>query len=505
MKNRMSTVCYLAITLLGALALPVRLAAQDPPAADGYRHHLRYRFVDLGTFGGHHSEVDGGSVVINRRGTVVGGAETADACPHFPQNPISPGFKWENGVMTELPRLPGGCSGFPIAINEHGLIVGVADNGLIDPFTGAPEIHAVVWQDERIIDLGTFGGPNSLAGAVNERGQVTGVAQTAASDPFHFGDIIGLPNSTQWRGFLWQDGVMHDLGTLGGPDAAVSGFLALNDRSQILGISLTNDIVNPVTGFPTLDSFLWSRGQKLDLGTLGGTFTNGLTINNAGQIVGSSNLPGDTISHPFVWNRGLLTDLGTLGGDNGSALWNNDAGDVVGTADVTGNQIHHGFLWKHGIMEDLGTFGDDPCSNAVIINASAQVIGTSTDCHGVRLHIFLSENGGPMIDLNAFVPTDSGVRIEDPRFINAGGLIAAQGILQNGDEHAVVLIPCGGDTDPGCREASQDVRIVAKPRVPAHVAASANQPKSTPMEMVLNHRLGWSHPLHITNFTAPSQ
>jgi probable HAF family extracellular repeat protein len=199
-----------AITLLGALALPVQLAAQNPAVADGPNHHLRYRFIDLGTFGGHHSEVDGGSVVINSHGTVVGGADAADPCPYFPSAPISPAFKWENGVMTELPRLPGGCGAFPVAINDHGVIVGVADNGIIDPFTGAPEIHAVVWQDGRILDLGTFGGPNSLAAGVNGRGQVTGIAQNAVSDPFNFGDIIGLPNSTQWRGFLWQDGVMQD-------------------------------------------------------------------------------------------------------------------------------------------------------------------------------------------------------------------------------------------------------------------------------------------------------
>lgn len=481
-------------TLFAVLAIPVHLIAQDQTAAEGHtHHHPRYRFIDLGTFGGHHSEVDGGSVVINSRGTVVGGADTADACPYFPQNPISPGFKWENGVVTELPRLPGGCSGFPIAINDHGLIVGVADNGVLDPFTEAPEIHAVVWQDGRIIDLGTFGGPNSLAGAVNERGQVTGVAQNAVSDPFNFGNIISLPNSTEWRGFLWQDGVMHDLGTLGGPDAAVSGFLALNERGQVLGISFTNDIVNPVTGFPTLDSFLWTRGEKLDLGTLGGTFTNGLTINNGGQIVGSSNLPGDTISHPFVWDRGVLTDLGTLGGDNGSALWNNDAGDVIGTADVIGHEIHHGFLWKHGIMHDLGTFGNDPCSNANIVNANGQVIGTSTDCHGTRLHIFVSDNGGPMIDLNAFVPPGSGVRIEDPRFINASGIIAGQAVFPNGDEHAVVFIPCGNDSDPGCRAASQDAKAVTSAHVP--------RPDSTRRGMFLNYRR--AHDAHMTDFGVP--
>jgi probable HAF family extracellular repeat protein len=170
-----------------------------------------------------------------------------------------------------------------------------------------------------------------------------------------------------------------------------------------------------------------------------------------------------------------LTDLGTFGGDNGGALWNNDAGDVVGRADVTGDQIHHGFLWKHGVMQDLGTFGNDPCSNANIVNASGQVIGTSTDCHGTRLHIFVSDNGGPMIDLNAFVPPDSGERIDDPRFINASGIIAGQAILPNGDEHAVVFVPCGNDSDSDCREASGNSNaVMSRPAPNKSSAVSAH-------------------------------
>src|SRR5213592_1752613 len=104
------------------LALPVPLAAQ----------HTRYKLIDIGTFGGPTSQTNGESVVITNEGTVVGGADTSTPCPYF-SGLISPAFKWQNGVMTELALLPGGCFSFADATNSHGLIVGLADNGLIDP------------------------------------------------------------------------------------------------------------------------------------------------------------------------------------------------------------------------------------------------------------------------------------------------------------------------------------------------------------------------------------
>ena len=434
---------WFAITsLVAALALPIQLSAQ----------HTRYKVVDIGTAGGPNS-LSGAEGIqsLDSKGGVSICSETAVPNPNFPNSspllsPLSPDpsvvhtSQWQKGRLADLGALPRVNSSCPDWTSGNGLIVGPSENGSIDPLTGWPAIEAVLWRDGQMINLGTLGGNESFPISVNNRGQVAGAASNAIPDPLAL-DFFPL-SGTQTRPFLWQNGVMQDLGTLGGPD----GFaIIVNNRGQVLGLSLTSP------DSLAQDGFLWENGIMQDIpDALGGTDVNPFYLNNQGQAVGNATLPGDQTHHPFLWQAGVFTDLGTLGGDNGDAVWVNEVGEVVGTADLPGSQTHDAFLWKDGVITDLGNFGLS--SVGFNINSKGQIVGHSRLSDGTP-HAYLWEKGGPMVDLNTLIPP-SDLLLIDAFDINDRGEIAGEALLPNGDIHGVLLLPCG-KREAGCDPAAQ--------------------------------------------------
>src|SRR5262249_6231423 len=148
------------------------------------------------------------------------------------------------------------------AINDQGDIVGLAS------ISQDTEIHAFLSKlGSPLYDLGTLGGPASHAIDVNELVHVCGWSMLQVDRPAS-------------RAFLWEDGIMKSLGTLGGVYSAAFG---LNDRDQVVGATTRADEVQV--------AFLWSNDYMVELDTLlpagtGWQLTSANDIDANGDIVG---------------------------------------------------------------------------------------------------------------------------------------------------------------------------------------------------------------------------
>lgn len=158
--------------------------------------------------------------------------------------------------------LPGGAGG-PI-MNNSGLAVGYSSA------TGQAT-HAVIYNRDGMLDLGTLGGQNSYAFSINASGQVVGQSET---------------DSNQTHAFLYSNGAMSDLGTLGGDFSAAWG---INDAGDVAGASSLGG------GFS--HAFLYQNGQMLDLNDMiaadsGWVLEMSSGFDASGHIVGYGNFNG---------------------------------------------------------------------------------------------------------------------------------------------------------------------------------------------------------------------
>jgi len=182
------------------------------------------------------------------------------------------------------------------------------------------------------------------------------------------------------RRALFYDGTrIMDLGTLGG---SIAGAGDVNNAGQVVGSS---SLPGDAPGIPTVEpfshAFLWSRSTgMIDLGTLGGTRSGAGSINERGQVAGNS-LPSNGGTHAFRWSPAFgLEDIGLFPGASPSSF--TFATDISDSGLVTGYGLiadgaQRGFVWtrKTGLIV-LGTFGG-LFSSAGVVNARDQVVGSA--------------------------------------------------------------------------------------------------------------------------------
>ncbi len=359
--------------------------------------------------------------------------------------------------ITQLGSL-GGTTSAGSGINNRGWITGFS-NLEEDQTT-----HATLWRHGATIDLGTLGGPDTNSAVLwpvkSENGMIVGVAETDQIDPLGeaWSCSFFFPSATGHTclGFVWQDGEMSPLPTLGGNNGFATG---VNNRGQVVGWA-ENAVHDPTCNAPQVLQFravLWDtrRDRVQELPPLpGDTVSAATAINDRGQVVGISGICDNAVgrfsaAHAVLWEDGVVTDPGDLGGET----WNtpmaiNQQGEVVGFANLPGGDPGafnaHAFLWTEADgMQDLGTLlPDDAFSQALGINGRGQVVGLS--CGGSGCRAFLWEND-VMTDLNTLVPGYGG-HLVFANDINARGSITGQTIdPETGDAVAFLATRLGGN------------------------------------------------------------
>lgn len=357
MKSR-DLICVMAVVLSTTVLLAVRLCAQDQQGSGP----ASYRVINLGNpLGGTTSAGN----AIDDLGWSMGVAnQPGDTTQHAEL--------WLPGLHLDLGTLGGPNSAviFP-SHSDTGQIVGISETADMDPLmetwscAGAffPTVtHHIclgfVWQNGVMTALPTLGGNNGVASSANNLGQIAGWAETAVNDP-----TCVTPQVQQFEAVVWGpgSGQIQQLSPLGNdPDSAAT---AINDQGQVVGIS--GICQNAVGAFSAKHAVLWQDGQPIDLGNIGGHGWNTPTfINNHGQIVGFANARGDLVNgqlaikfHAFLWTKDRgMRDLGTLPGDALSeALGINEAGQVVGVSYGAGFSHPRAFLWQNDVMTDLNS------------------------------------------------------------------------------------------------------------------------------------------------------
>jgi probable HAF family extracellular repeat protein len=244
-----------------------------------------------------------------------------------------------------------------------------------------------LWQEKtnKMIALPTLPGGlyNSKATASNNSGMILGLSEFGTE----CNDCTG-PQVFPYEGVVWK------LNASGQPYIAtilpplkndlVSNPSGMNNAGIAVGASggTSNNLGS------SLQAVMWRNGVPVVLGNLGGTESDGFTINNNGQVIGISFLAGDAVLHGFIWQKGVMKDLGSLRPDDFGVFPQdiNNRGEVVGWSCGPSEPNLFGcdgFLWRNGVMTDLNNLLTQPttleicCANS--INDSGDIVAAAFD------------------------------------------------------------------------------------------------------------------------------
>jgi probable HAF family extracellular repeat protein len=299
-------------------------------------------------------------------------------------------------------------------MNEAGVLIGGFSNC-------AGEVHSFVWNDGQITS------------------PIPGLDDVDLLDINLSGQIVGTRETVLIQGYIFQEGVITDFGTL--PGGTFSEALAISEDGKVVGYW-----GNQVTGMPSKHAFIWHDGVMTDIDVLPRMNHTAEDVNEKGQLTGWMGV-GTFPPHygeAYIWSDGVTTPLGyPKGGTNSEGRALNDLGDVCGHYRIPnpgiGGAFRRACLWTDGMPIDLGLLPGCHSSYATDLNDQRQVVGYAEG--PAIIQAFLWQNG-VMARLNDLVPADLGVNIRYGEVINNTGQIAANGIeLDSGRQVALRLTP----------------------------------------------------------------
>ena len=358
-------------------------------------------------------------------------------------------------IVTDLHTL-GGPTSVAFGVNQEGRING-------DSTLAGGQTRAFLWRNGVMIDLGTLGGPNSdSAFPLNDRGEVAGLSETATLDP-NGEDFCGFGTFLICLPFVWREGVMTPLPTLGGNNGQAS---EINNRGQIAGEAenTTKDATCAAPQVLQIRPVIFEDRDIQELPTLSDPDGFANAINDRGQVVGASGSCATPTIHAMLWQQRdgqfIATDLGNLGGTSNNVPQDiNDQSQVVGFSNLPGDTTAHAFLWtKRQGMRDLGTLPGDVNSFAYGINSKGEIVGTSLDAQG-NARAFVRQ-GGALTDLNTLIPAGSPLVLLDALSLNDRGDIVGDALeVSTGEVHAYLATPCDQQNadNPGSKAATGTV------------------------------------------------